>query len=84
MFKFFFKPQIKATLIKGGSQVKMKIRNATREQTMILMYLTVRQVAKALKMQERELMNKIIDLDKTIIKSQKLEQKEAYKNKHHK
>jgi len=79
MFKSFFKPSLKATLIKQETQVKMKIRNANAQQALLLAYLVVCQVAKALKMQDRELMNKLLDLDRTVEKQEKSRKKALYK-----
>lgn len=90
MFKSFFKPSLKATLINQQTQVKMKIRNANAQQALLLAYLVVCQVAKALKMQDRELMNKLIDLDRTVEKQEKDRKKALYrqeqevKHKHNK
>lgn len=75
----FFKPQLKATLINQQTQVKMKIRNANAQQALLLVYLTICQVAKALGMQDRELMNKILDLDRTIEKQEKGRKKALYR-----
>lgn len=79
MFKFIFKPKLTATLIKGGSQAKIKAKHIKADELLILMYLTVRQVAQYLKMDHRALMNKLIDLDKIILKDNKKKQKESYK-----
>mgnify|MGYP001178303967 CR=1 FL=1 len=72
---FFRKPTIKAKLVKGGTKVKVSLINANKEQTMTLLFLQMKQIAAYMKMEPRALMNKVIDLDKTIVKSQKLEQK---------
>lgn len=79
MFKFF-KPKIKATLIKNGSQVDIKIKNANAEQILIMLFLTIKQIALYLKVDKRHVMNKLIDLDKQIVRSEKRAQKEIYKN----
>jgi len=80
MFNIFKrKPSLKATLINQETQVKMRIRNSNAQQAILLAYLTVCQVAKALKMQDRELMNKLLDLDRTIEKQEKSRKKMLYR-----
>lgn len=79
MFKFLIKPKIKATLINKGSSVKVSIINATAEQTMIILFLLIKQVAKSLNLEHRQLLNRIIDLDKNIVRAQNRDKKEAYK-----
>ncbi len=78
MFKFFFKPKIKAKLIRGGSAVKVSVINATAEQTIIILFLAVKQIAKGMGMDFRQMMNKLVDLDKTIIKAQNHDKKIKY------
>lgn len=79
MFKSFFKPTLKTSLINKETQVKMKIRNANAQQALLLVYLTVCQVAKALGMQDRELMNKILDLDSSVAKQERDRKKALYR-----
>ena len=80
MFNIFKgKPSLKATLINQETQVKMKIRNANAQQALLLAYLVVCQVAKVLKMQDRELMNKLLDLDRSVEKQEKSRKKMLYR-----
>lgn len=79
MLKFFFKPKIKATLIRGGTAVKVAVKNATNEQTVIILFLAIKQIAKGLGMEQRQLMNRLIDLDKTIVREKNRLKKEMYK-----
>lgn len=82
MFKFLFKPTIKAKLLKGGKEASITLRNINSRETFLLLYLAMGDIAKRLGMEPRALMNRVIDLDKQIIKTKKLEKKEAYKLKH--
>lgn len=75
MFNFFKKPTIKARLIKGGKQASVTLSNVSAEQTMILLFMTMQQIAVAMNMETRQLMNKVIDLDKTIVKAKKVEER---------
>lgn len=77
IFDKFRKPTINARMIKKGAQVKVKIINANADQTMILLYMTIKQIALSLKVDHRHLMNKLVDLDKRIIKNSKDEIKQA-------
>lgn len=79
MFKFLFKPKLTATLIKGGTQARVKAKHMKPDELLILMYMTINQVASYLKMDRRQLMNKIIDLDKIISRDKKKKEKEQYK-----
>lgn len=79
MFTFLFKPKIKAKLIKKGSAVKVSVINSKPEQTIIILFLTIKQVAKGMGLEFRQLMNNLIDIDKTVVKSQNRERKEHYK-----
>lgn len=79
MLKFFFKPKIKATLIRGDTAVKVAVKNATSEQIIIILFLTIKQIAKSLGMEQRQLMNRLIDLDKTIVREKNRLKKEMYK-----
>lgn len=82
MFNFLKKRQIKSTLIKGGKHVKVSISNVTREDTMIMLFLTIKEVAKFMRMDHRQLLNKLVDLNKTVDKAKKREEKENYKITH--
>jgi len=79
---FFRNPTIRAKLVNGGKQVKVALINTTAEQTMIILFLAISQIARQLRMEPRKLMNRIIDLDKTIIKTKKVEERtEKYGHK---
>lgn len=82
MLNFFKKPSVKAKLVNKGTQVKVNFDHATPDQIMTMLFITIQEFAKNMKVDPRYLMNKIIDLDKTIIKNQKVAKKEAYKLKH--
>lgn len=72
MFKFFKKPQIKTTFIKGSKQVKVTMINADAEQAFIMILMTIKQVAKYLKMDTRRLIYKINELDKKFNNAKKV------------
>ena len=82
MFKFLFKPTIKAKLMRDGKSANISTSNITARQTFLLLYLLMKQLAKDLGMEPRALMNRVIDLDKQIIKTEKLSKKEEYRQKH--
>lgn len=82
MFKFLFKPTIKATLIKNGTGADITTRHINSRQVFLLLYLLIKQLAKDLGMDTRQLINRVVDLDKQLIKTQKAEKKEAYRQKH--
>lgn len=82
MLNFLFKPTIKAKLMKDGKGADITTRNITARQTFLLLYLLMKQLAKDLGMEPRQLMNSVIDLDKQIIKTEKLSKKEEYRQKH--
>lgn len=82
MFKFLFKPTIKSKLVKGGEYAEVTLKNATPRETYLLLYLTMCDLASRLNMEPRALMNKVIDLDKQLTKLQKIQKKEAYRQKH--
>jgi hypothetical protein len=72
---FFTKPKIRIKLVNGGKQVKVKFINANADQTMTMLFIAVQEFAKTMKVEPRFMMNKIIDLDKTIVRSKKREEK---------
>ena len=76
IFKFLKSKYIKAKLIKGGTQVKVSIGNVDAQETMTLLFLQIKQIAISMGVEPRYLMNKVIDLDKQIVKTKKHEEKE--------
>lgn len=77
IFDIFRSPTLKAKMIKGGAQVKVSLINLKPQQTMILLFMAIKQIAKSLGMQDRELMNKIIALDKSIVRDEKHAERKA-------
>lgn len=75
----FRKPSIKAVLIDSGTKAKIDLTNINKQNALVLVFMIIRFVARHLKMSDRELMNKIIDLDKTIVKNDKKSTKKVYK-----
>ena len=71
MFKFFKKPQLKAIFIEKTKQVKVILTNADAETAFIMILITIKQVAKYLNMETRQLIYKINELDKKFNKAKK-------------
>lgn len=72
---FFRKPSIHAKLVNGGKQVKVNLINTTNENVMIMLFLTVKQVAVMLKIDHRHLLNGLKDIDTQMKKSVKSQQR---------
>lgn len=70
MFKFLFKPQIKAKLINDRTAKIVKSNVSSRE-TFMLLYLIVRHISNDLNMDPRELINKLKDLHRNLSKIEK-------------
>lgn len=70
MFKFFFKPQIKAKLINDRTAKIVKSNISSRE-TFMLLYLIVRHISNDLNIDPRELINKLKDLHRNLSKIEK-------------
>lgn len=64
------KPRVTATLVKG-TQVKVKLINANDVDLQVILYSTIRQVARAAGIEPRTLFNKLTDLDRTVVRSAK-------------
>lgn len=75
MFKFFRKPTIVAKLIDNGHNSKVSLINISHKDTIILLFSVVKQIATILKMDHRMLLNKLIEIDKGIIKTNKQQEK---------
>lgn len=76
MFNLFKrKPNLKVKLVDGGNKASVKIRNANQSQIVILLYYAIRQTALHMKVSHRHLMNKLIDIDKTVVKTNKKQEK---------
>lgn len=88
MFIKFFKlkrrASIKAKYISGGRS-KVTIKGANMSDTLVLMYSAVRQIGKMLRQDTRFVLNRLIDLDKEMARSESRAKKELrmqdYKNK---
>lgn len=81
IIKKIFKPTIKAKLT-GPNEVHITYKNINSREIFLVLYMTVAETAKTLKMDKRQLMNSIIDLDKQLIRTQKVSKKEEYRQKH--
>lgn len=75
---FLFRPSIKATLI-GGQKAKVTVTHPDRENTMILLYSIVRQVAPMMGYNHREVINKLLALDTVIAKDAKKRERDDYR-----
>jgi len=74
----FTKPHIKATLKTGGGATRIHI-DANKEQAILLAYQLLCGLAKKFGMEERQLMNRIIKLDKRVVAfDKKKERAERY------
>lgn len=73
MFNFFKTPTIKARLIHKGTKAKVSFRNINKTDVVVLLFSVVKQTAQMLKIDHRQLMHKLILLDKQIVKSHKEE-----------
>lgn len=71
---YFHKPTLTGTLIKKGGNARVRIINANSEQTLILLFMIVKQVAKSLKKDHRQLLNVLISMDKRIVRARKEEE----------
>lgn len=76
MFKFFRKPFIKAVLRSKTNEVKIDVKYASSHDLFIILFSMIRKVASLLKMDFRQLVNKIIEVDKSIIRQKKIAEKE--------
>lgn len=76
MFNFFRKPTINAKLINHNRESKVTLSNINRQQTIVLLFSIVRQVAGMLKMDYRQLCNHLLDLDTQMKKNEKNAAKE--------
>lgn len=77
IFKFFKKPTLTAKLVNKGTQASVKLSNLSAEQTLVLLYMTILQVGKMLNKDHRHIMNRLIDIDKQIVKTEKDAEKVA-------
>lgn len=75
MFKFLRKPTIKASLINRGKNSKVTVSNASNTQILVLLFSLVKQIASMMKIDHRHLINKLTDLDKQIVKTNKKQEK---------
>ncbi len=81
MQKFFDKfrrPTIKAQFIHKGADVRVTIINVREtEKRVTLLFMIVKQIAKAMGIDHRALLNRLVDLDKRINKYDKDEVRQA-------
>ncbi len=76
---FFLRPSIGAKFVSGGKKVKVSISDIDKEQAFTLVFMMLMEVAKYLKMDKRQLLNKLKDLDTQIKKNEKeVERKNRY------
>lgn len=77
MFNFLRKPTIKARLVEGGAKAKVQLLNINKQQQVILIFMIIKQVAAGLGMDTRYVLNRLIDMDKGIVKQRKEEERQA-------
>jgi len=75
IFNFFRKPSIHAKLVNGGKQVKVNLVNTTSENVMVMLFLTVKQVAVMMGIDHRHLLNGLKDIDTQMKKAEKKAEK---------
>lgn len=75
--KLFFRPSIAGKFVSRGRKVKVSISNLDKQDSFTLMFMILKEVAKYLGMDHRELLNKLKDLDTQIKKNEKTEVKKA-------
>lgn len=81
IFKKLQNPTLRAKMINNGQQVKVQLINVKDHANIyLLLYSTLVQVARIMKVDHRFLMNKMIDLDKQIIRNAKQDAKAYKKN----
>lgn len=71
ILNYFRKPSINAKLVNGGKQVKVNLINTTSENVMIMLFLTVKQVAVMMGIDHRHLLNGLKDIDTQMKKTEK-------------
>ena len=77
MFKIFKKPTIKGRLVSGGDKAKVDLININKSQQFILLHMIIKQIAAGMKVDQRYVLNRLIDMDKEILKARKSEVKQA-------
>jgi len=77
ILNYFRKPSINAKLVNGGKQVKVNLINTTNENVMIMLFLTVKQVAVMMKIDHRHLLNGLKDIDTQMKKTEKKQERLA-------
>lgn len=70
MFKFLFKPSLKAKLLNDKS-AKITKSNINSRETFMLLYLVIKNISADLNMDPRELINKLKDLHRNLKKLNK-------------
>lgn len=83
MFNFLRKPTIKARLTNKGEKAKVDLINITKHQQFVLLHMIVKQIANGMNMDHRYVLNRLIDMDKQIIKGRKEEERQAKYGKKH-
>lgn len=77
LFDKFRNPTIHAKLVDKGAKAKVNLINMNSEQVMILLYMTIKHIAKSLNVDPRYIMNRLQDLDRQVTRAHKDEVKQA-------
>lgn len=77
ILNFLRRPSITARLVAGGTKAKVYLTNITKEQQFTLLHMIVKQVAAGMKMDHRYVLNRLLDLDKSVVKARKEEERQA-------
>lgn len=77
IFDFLRKPSITAKLVTKGQQVKVNFVNINEQNALVLLFLMIKQVASFLKIEHRQLLNDLKDLDTQMKKSVKIQERKV-------
>lgn len=77
MFQFLRRPTIKARLVEGGAKAKVALINISKHDQIVLIFMIVKQIAAGLKVDTRYILNRLIEMDKGIVKKRKEEERQA-------
>ena len=78
LFRFFSRPSISAVILRN-EKARVRFNNPNKEDMMILLYSIVRQTAPLLGFETRQLINKLVDLDKVLAKTASVQKRDEYR-----
>lgn len=77
MLNFLRRPSITARLVAGGEKAKVYLTNITKEQQFVLLHMIIKQIAAGMKMDHRYVLNRLLDMEKSVTKARKEEVRQA-------